>query len=370
MQCPFCSFFTVSLSCAKGPNLLMRALILFFTVVLEGLCLGWSAHAQTLAPPSAPWEYRLGQGLRIGDSGVTVGGYGSLRYEDLRDRPRQFAASALSLFVSWDSGSRLRFFSEWELEDFAVAREGKSFSSQSNLFEIERLYADVYISDVVNLRLGKFLTPIGRWNLIHADPLVWTTSRPLVTFRSFAQNTTGGMLYGTLPLRTRELNYSIYLEVTDELDPDHREEPVSEAAGLHLVYHLTNAIELGFSYSNFERQEREGKRENLFGADLFWTRQRFEVTSEFAYRFGEEKENYDEWGIFLQGTAPLFAHLFAIGRYEFFSSRVPVPGVHLWTAGLAFRPIAPLVLKAEYSVGYRNVTNVPEGFSTSVSLLF
>jgi hypothetical protein len=108
----------------------------------------------------------------------------------------------------------------------------------------------------------------------------------------------------------------------------------------------------------------------LFGVDFFWTRQRFEVTSEFVYRFGQEKMSREEWGVFLQGTAPLFAHLFAIGRYEFFSSREPVPGVHLWTGGLAFRPIAPLVFKAEYSVGHRNVANVPEGFSMSIALLF
>jgi hypothetical protein len=348
----------------------MRVLVLLFAVILENLGSGQSAEAQAPVLPQTHWEYSLGQGLRVGDSGVTVGGYGSLRYEDLHDRPRQFSASALSLFVSWDSGSRVRFFSEWELEDFAVVREGKAFGSRSNPFEIERFYADVYISDALNLRFGKFLTPIGRWNLIHADPLVWTTSRPLVTFRSFSQNITGGMLYGTVPLQERELDYSVYLEVTDELDPDQREEPVSEAAGLHVLYHLANAMELGLSYSSFERQEGDGKRENLFGADLFWTQQRFEVTSEFAYRFGEEKNNSDEWGIFLQGTAPLFAHLFAIGRYEFFSSREPIPGVHLWTAGLAFRPISPLVFKAEYSVGHRNVANVPEGFSTSVSLLF
>jgi len=44
--------------------------------------------------------------------------------------------------------------------------------------------------------------------------------------------------------------------------------------------------------------------------------------------------------------------------------------VALWTAALAFRPIPPLIVKAEYSVGHRNHANVPEGFATSVSLLF
>jgi hypothetical protein len=346
----------------------------FFGVLLvAGIVLSLSEPsllAQELSPPGAQWEYHLGHGLRIGDSGLTLGGYGSVRYEALHERPQEFAASALSLFISWDSGARVRLFSELELEDFAVAREGRKFGSRSAPFEAERLYADTYFSDMAIVRLGKFLTPIGRWNLIHADPLVWTTSRPLVTFQSFSSDATGGMLYGTVSPLGKDLEYSLYAEVTDELNPDPHEKPFTEAAGLHLVSHLTDSTELGLSYANFKREEERNEDHNLLGADFLWTQKGFELTGEFVYRLGERRPDSDEWGIFAQGVVPLSARFFAIGRYEFFDPEGPLPGVHLWVGGLAFRPLSPLLLKAEYSVGHDNRAGVAEGFATSVSILF
>ena len=348
----------------------VRLLCLVVVIVASSLFAGHRGWAAEASVPQSSWDYHLGKGLRVGTTGITVGGYGSLRYEDLHDRPREFSASALSLLLSWDNGGRLHLFSELELEDIAVVRDGREFGSRSDPFEVERLYADVEVSDALNFRVGKFLTPVGRWNLIHADPLVWTTSRPLTTFHSFSQNTTGGMLYGTVTPYGKELKYSLYAEVTDELDADRHEKLFKQAAGFHLDYHITEATTLGLSYVNFESQEKGEVRESLAGADLFWTRRRFEITGEFVYRVGETSRSTDQWGIFVQGTVPLPAKFFVIGRYECFSPDRSFSEVHLWTAALAFRPIPPLIVKAEYSVGHRNHANVPEGFATSVSLLF
>jgi hypothetical protein len=326
--------------------------------------------AQESPPPGSHWEYHLGRGLRLGDTGVTVGGYGSLQFQDLHHQPWELSASALSLFVSWDGGGRVHLFSELELEDFAVIREGREFGSRSDPFEVERLYADFLISDAATIRLGKFLTPIGRWNLIHAAPLVWTTSRPQVTFRPFSSDVTGAMLYGTISSLGNDLDYSLYVEATDELSPDRRERPFTEAVGFHLVYHLPENAELGFSYANFEQEERREERDNLFGLNFLWVYQRVELSSEFVYRVGEEGPDKDEWGVFVQGVVSLSARWFAIGRYEFFQPQGSSVGAHLWVGGLAFRPLPPLVLKAEYSVGLHARDDMAPGFATSLAILF
>jgi hypothetical protein len=44
--------------------------------------------------------------------------------------------------------------------------------------------------------------------------------------------------------------------------------------------------------------------------------------------------------------------------------------VLLWVGGLVFRPLSPLVLKVEYSVGHHNHAGVAEGFATSFPILF
>lgn len=35
------------------------------------------------------------------------------------------------------------------------------------------------------------LSPVGEWNTIHAAPLIWTTTRPMTTYRSFPEYTSG-----------------------------------------------------------------------------------------------------------------------------------------------------------------------------------
>ena len=292
-----------------------------------------------------------------------------MRYEDLHRHSPQLTVSALSVFLSWDTGTRVRFFSETELEDLTVARGEDSFETRNHGAQLERLYADVYLFEAATLRLGKFLTPVGRWNLIHADPLVWTTSRPLVSFQPFAPTTTGAMLYGNLQSLGKDLEYSVYLELTNDLDPNQHEGPFSKAIGMHVATPL-GPTEIGFSYAHFEREQEQKDQQNLFGLDFLWIYQRLEVTGEFVYRIGTQGPDKDEWGLFMQGAVPLWGQLFALARYEFFAPRGPFPGVHLWIPALAFRPIPPLVVRAEYSFAYDNVARVPQGFAASVALLF
>ena len=342
---------------------------MFCMLILDCVWLTCSLFAYDLMPPSSQWEYHLGQGLRVGNTGLTLGGYGSVRYEDLYHQSPQLTIGALSMFLSWDTGTRVRFFSETELEDLTVARGDKSFETRNHGIQIERLYADIYLFETATLRLGKFLTPVGRWNLIHADPLVWTTSRPLVTFQPFAPNTTGAMLYGNLQSLGKDLEYSVYLEFTDDLDSAQDEGPFNEAIGIHLATSL-GPTEIGFSYAHFDRGEEHDEQQNLFGLDFLWIYRQLEVTGEFVYRVGIQGPDKDEWGLFVQGTVPLIWQLFAVARYEFFAPQGPFPGVHLWIPALAFRPIPPLVVRAEYSFAYDNVARVPQGFSSSVALLF
>jgi len=350
-------------------RLIRYVFALLLTAAAVSLLPARPSLAQDLPPPSPSWEYHLGQGLRLGDSGLTLGGYGSLRFEALRDRSPRLSLGSLSLLLSWDTGTRVRFFSELELENFTVARGGHSFDIYNNAVELERLYADVYLSEVLSVRLGKFLTPVGRWNLVHADPLVWTTSRPLVTSLPFATDTTGGMLYGSLLPVGKDLDYKVYLQVGDGLDPHYLEAPFTQAAGFHLATHL-GATEVGLSYAHFKRQGEQSGKDNLFGMDLFWTRRRLELTGEFVYSIGTRGSAGDEWGLFAQGTVPLSDRFFAVGRYEFYAAGGPFPGVHRWVAALAFRPLPPLVLKAEYSFTRDNTARIPEGFAASIALLF
>ena len=235
---------------------------------------------------------------------------------------------------------------------------------------LERLYADYLYSEKLNFRGGKFLTPIGRWNVIHAAPLVWTTTRPLVTERTFPTNATGAMAYGTLPAFDTELDYSVYTAIGNDWRPDPKLDPFEEAYGLHLSMPVNDAAEVGVSYANFEQKSSIGDRKNLLGLDYFWSRNRYEISTEAAYRFSENGSQSNEYGLYIQGVAPLSERWYAIGRYELYNQAGPTPTLNLWLVGAAMRLSPALIFKVEYSRATNNQNHMPEGLFSSFAILF
>lgn len=321
------------------------------------------------ATPDAD-EYQPGRGLRLGDSGWRLGGYASAGYLDLRDEGSAFVVDNLSLLMRWEGEGRWRLFSELDLEDAFRYEPGRGRISSRSYLALERLYADYLHSTALNYRLGKFLTPIGRWNVIHADPLVWTTSRPLVTQRSFPTNATGVMLFGAAQLGGRTVDYSIYGAVGRDWRPDPELDPFKEAYGLHTSVALSANTSLGLSLASFEQVGAEGERRKLVGFDYVWERDRYEISAELAYRFSDLDDSFDERGAFVQAVAPLSERLYAVARYEYFKPAGPDTETHLWLAGVAYKFAPNWVLKAEYQDTTRQQALASNGLLTSISVLF
>jgi hypothetical protein len=312
-------------------------------------------------------DYRLGRGYPVGSTGLRLGGYASLHVKLRRTEPWRFAVGDLSLLLSWDRGGRLRFFSELEVGDALTGGEDRSFGPQDAHFEMERLYVDTLIDDRLTVRFGKFLTPVGRWNLIHADPLVWTATRPLATESLFSKHGTGLMLHGSLPLAERRLDYALYADLARSLDPYLLENPFANALGVHLLYSPKDNLELGLSFADFELRDDPRRRHRLIGVEGFWSRHQYEWTSEWVYRASESGP--DAWQGFVQGVVPVAGHWYAVGRYEAFGESGREAG-HLGVLGVAYRPMPPLVWKLEYRLGTRNETLAPDGLYASFAVLF
>ena len=117
-----------------------------------------------------------------------------------RNQSVEAAIDEISLILRWENDGRFKFFGELELERPISWNDNERISHKNAYLDLERLYLDYNLSEKLNLRAGRFLTPAGRWNLLHAAPLVWTTTRPLVTSRLFPASTNGLMLYGSVPI--------------------------------------------------------------------------------------------------------------------------------------------------------------------------
>lgn len=314
-------------------------------------------------------SYQLGNGYAVGGTGWRIGGYASAELKIPRQLPWLIDVSDLSLFLSWDNGSRLHFFTELEAGELLSAGEHEWPSTKHTHFEFERFYLDTLVNNHLSIRLGKFLTPVGQWNLIHAAPLVWTTFRPVATENLFSTHATGMMLHGSLSMGERQMEYALYGDVSSDIDPHLSKNPFENAVGARLRYLFDDTINIGLSFANFVLKDFPNNRHSLVGLDIGWTYQALELTSEVVFRTSDNTQSSNNWQGFTQGVGHISQHWALIGRYEFFQQPIEPMG-QVGVFGIAYRPMPPLIWKLEYRLGEHNEALAPDGLGASFSVLF
>ncbi len=133
-------------------------------------------------------DYQFGQGLQLDN--FLVSGYANVTAERPRGKPAALSVDDLALFVSGRVNRWLNPFLEAEISGANLWQQGSAPASHGT-FVMERFYDDITLTDSDTLRVGKILSPVGDWNLIHAAPLVPTTTRPLTTQRGFSEYANG-----------------------------------------------------------------------------------------------------------------------------------------------------------------------------------
>lgn len=308
-----------------------------------------SAYGEEAAT-AKQWEYTPGMGLRVGGTDFRLGGYINLHYSDAGGRKGSFLFDDLSLFVFGNINERTRFFSEWEDAHFLeVDIDGRVRSSYYG--ELERLYLDYLSSDSITIRIGKFLTPIGIWNEVHADPLTWTVSRPLVTMAGFPEYTTGIQFYGNLAFMDEDFEYAIFLQ---------NNESINERTGFrktHLIYggrlrlRGESGLETGIPLVYYT-EYYSGERVYLTGLDIFYKKRGIEVRGEAIYSRIDPRDggNSKEYGYYLQGVYPLNDKIYLVLRQEYFRARLEAGDLKALSIGTTYRPRSHIAFKVEYQI--------------------
>jgi hypothetical protein len=319
-----------------------------------------------------PSAYELGKGFRLGDSGFTVGGYSAVQYQNTKSSDSGASLTHLSMFLWWENQSRLKFFSELDRERETIGVANQSTSAEKHFLAVERFYFDYSFSDLLTVRAGKFLTPVGRWNLIHADPLVWTTSRPLITHQLFPDNATGLMILGNAPMLGRQADYALYASATHDLRTAPGNDPFNRAYGARLNLPANENLEFGLSYLNFSQRAEPNEQKHLLGIDFLWSSKGYELSGEWAYRKSSEQGERDDKrsGDFIQGVIPLTGKLYAVGRIESLREPVLDKKIRVQVLGLNYRPNPAVSLKLEFIHGSDVGLGTPVGFLSSISVLF
>lgn len=338
----------------------------------------------TDATDGGTWQrapYSLGQGLYFPALGLRIGGYADVHFFDLDGSRSTSSLRDVSLFVTKDLGDRWQLFTEVATSRTVNVTGAQKEGGEAKA-DVERLYADFHATPAMTFRFGKFLTPVGEWNLVHADPLTWTVSRPLATSAAFARHATGAMVFGTVGVNGRDLDYWVFADDSENLgvgqDADDAFTDYSgdqsprnifrRAVGGRVLYHLAgDNLSVGATYMSYHLEEPRHDYQ-LTGIDFTWTTKYLEVTGEAIYRTPAAPLSSERGG-FIEAGVPIASHLYLIGRIERYHTSVPETTTVVQTEAINYRPIPGLVLKLEHR-NARGGDVVPPGWLASVSVLF
>jgi hypothetical protein len=135
--------------------------------------------------------------------GVALGGYASWRFEDAEGDHHSLEFPRLVPFFYAQPSANVRFASEIEIED-------------GHELEMEFAFVDFLVADSFNVRGGLLLDPLGRFNLVHDDPVNELTDRPLVsqtviptTLRELGAGAFGTLASADSPIG--QVTYEVYL---------------------------------------------------------------------------------------------------------------------------------------------------------------
>jgi hypothetical protein len=260
-----------------------------------------------------------------------------------------------------------------------------------NGINIQRAYLEHNFTNFLSLRVGRFLTPWGIWNVDHGSPVIIGTQKPFVIGEAFfPEAQTGFDAFGSVPVgNSSTLGYHLTLsngrgprEAFSDLDSN-------KALGgrLTLKMYLLGVLDVGISgYGGTFTDRRqqvdlqtmalfyftyEHYRELSWAADVRWLWKNLHFQTEAAlhdrvwdddarpvsYRGTGVQTDVRRFGMYaLLGYRLPWLNLMPYGMYSYYDtgSRAALGGgasrVNVWSAGVNVRIHPSVVFKAEYQI--------------------
>ena len=282
----------------------------------------------------------------------------------------------LSLFAIGHINKAVNPFIEAEISGFTLWQNGEApFSGGGPQYSLERIYNDSYLTKNLSLRIGKMFSPVGEWNVIHAPPLVLTTTRPMTTLRGFSGYTSGvALIYSDAKSAVPDIQ--IYVQPAGELRPT----PTSRAtrgyehvAGFHLNFPFGLNDKLGLSFQHAQIQNTDSQQ-NLIGFNFSKELGPMEFESEAIHtHFSDADDDMlqsNEWGAYLQGAYAVRENWHLVGRFEYFVDRNSILASKNALFGIAYKTDSHAVWKIEYVNQFGQPLDIQTGIYASFSMLF
>jgi len=238
---------------------------------------------------------------------------------------------------------RWRVFAEVEWE------HGPDFktSGTSGAIILERAVVEYKHSDALQLKIGKFLTPFGLYNLRHdASPAFFSTSLPDAVYgahantlraqqRLFAKVATGLQVLGSVLGRSWALDYYLYISNGRGSQPASADNNSNKGIGGRLaVSVLHSAVQLGASYyadrngtAAQTRQQTVAMDATVHYADFLMEAEMFVPRLERVDLAGRPDGSFRIGrGYYVQVSHPLLERWTPFGRYGLYDPDTGAPG--------------------------------------------
>ena len=265
------------------------------------------------------------------------------------------------------------------------------FKEESRI-ELEQAWVGFNLSNLMNFKLGLYIVPFGKYNLINRPHQTMLINAPLIVEKMFPPSwrDMGVQLEG----RAGNIFYSGYwgngLFESENLGGSQQFEDnnLNKAKGARLGTALGQSFEVAFSYYRGKYDEENERDLILEGIDLIWSSEGFQILSEYLRGTLQNPENFSEGkveGYYIQVSfeSSNFRPVASYQRLKYedpfhgqgFSSADPGAGISeekkRWTLGVVYFASENVFLKFEYDFNREKDLEIKNNsYSFQVSLSF
>ncbi len=314
-------------------------------------------------------EYQLGEGVQISSSPLPlyVGGYFSIDYKSMDDTDR-YRIDDLA-FLAYGAHDNFSYVGEVEFKEFYVQSktENETTIARDQHLYIERLYVDYNFEQNYLLRVGKFNSPIGYWNLLPINALRETTSSPVSTQIIFPKFTTGLSASHT-SYSDNEIKIDLMLQNNSDVDDEYNNYKIDRHYGVGISYEkddLTYKVNLGFFHKVIDHNIYPDNLHYLL-LSAKYEKDNYQILAELGTQRSYYKFTTNYAG-YIQGLYHFTQkHIGAI-RVESYDDAARDDKDHMAIFAYTYRPLYPVALKGEYQLHSSSEFNQ---FLFSFSVLF
>lgn len=292
-------------------------------------------------------EYQMGHGVKVNES-LYLGGYFSFDYQQ-SDEKKQFRLDDVAGLAYGSIGSKFSYLVELESAPTYVKNFTTNESKSDLKFHYERMYMNYMHSDMLNIRVGKQITPIGYWNLEPINVLRDTSSNPLYASQVFPKLFTGLDFFGYLN-SDNTLKYHLFMQRNKDLDKNYINIENEHFFGASMEYESSDEFSFGGALGEFIAI-KDNQRVRFAQLNAKYDDYPFLLQAEVA------SSNVDDERIakkstkiagYTQGKYNLDMKHSLISRYEYFNDHGIGLKEHIGVFGYSYRPLYSVSFKAEY----------------------